>query len=165
MEQSPRFALPFLVPGQAQKEWFHNEALQLIDVLVAPAIETIPSPTPPISPLAGQCFVVGGGATGVWAGHDNEVAAFGAGGWRFITPTEGLSLFIKTTGELLGRRGGIWETGITRLREVRVNGQTVIRDRQAAIASPDGGSSIDAESRSAIMSILAAMRAHGLIDA
>jgi hypothetical protein len=26
-DTTPRFALPFILPGQAQKELFHNEAL------------------------------------------------------------------------------------------------------------------------------------------
>ena len=30
-ETSPRFALPYILPGQAQKEIFHNEALAMLD--------------------------------------------------------------------------------------------------------------------------------------
>ena len=30
-ERSTRFALPFILPGQAQKEAFHNEAVAAID--------------------------------------------------------------------------------------------------------------------------------------
>jgi hypothetical protein len=39
MDQSARCGLPFLAPGQAQKEWFHNEALQRIDMLLCPVVE------------------------------------------------------------------------------------------------------------------------------
>ncbi len=42
MSATPRLSLPFIVPGQAQKELFHNEALQLLDVLVAGAVEGLP---------------------------------------------------------------------------------------------------------------------------
>ena len=34
MDGTPRWALPFLFAGQAQKEMFHNEALVRIDALV-----------------------------------------------------------------------------------------------------------------------------------
>jgi hypothetical protein len=40
MDQSPRFALPFLVPGQAQKELLHNEALQLVEMLLCPVVKS-----------------------------------------------------------------------------------------------------------------------------
>lgn len=36
-----RLKLPFLVPGQAQKELFHNEALQIIDMLVQPVVASV----------------------------------------------------------------------------------------------------------------------------
>ena len=35
MSNTPRLRVPFLSPGQAQKEFFHNEALQTFDILVA----------------------------------------------------------------------------------------------------------------------------------
>ncbi|MBA3668357.1 MAG: DUF2793 domain-containing protein [Sphingomonas sp.] len=165
MEQTPRFALPFLAPGQAQKEWFHNEALQLADMLLCPVVETLPSTAPPASPVVGQCFVVSTGATGAWAGHDDEFAGYSEGGWRFVPPSAGLSVLIKTSGERLSWRGGFWEIGVARLREVRVNGVSVVRDRQEAIAAPAGGSTVDAEGRLAIGNILAALRAHGLVAA
>jgi hypothetical protein len=39
----------------------------------------------------------------------------------------------------------------------------VVGPRQAAVAAPSGGTVIDAESRTALVAILAALRAHGLI--
>ena len=47
MDASARLALPFLVPGQAQKEFFHNEALQLLDIIVQPAVEGAARNDPP----------------------------------------------------------------------------------------------------------------------
>lgn len=53
MDQTPRFALPHLYPGQTQKEWFHNEALQRIDVLLCPAVDGPAMTSPPASPAVG----------------------------------------------------------------------------------------------------------------
>ena len=126
-------------------------------------IEQAPSATPPASPVIGQCFLVGAGATGAWAGQDGALAGFSEGGWRFVPPTDGVAVLVRSSGETMLRRAGAWETGIARIREVRVNGQTVVRDRQAAVAGPTGGATVDAEARSAIAGVLAALRAHGLI--
>ncbi len=47
---------------------------------------------------------------------------------------------------------------------IKINGTQVITSQQAAISSPSGGSTIDAEARTAINDILAALRTHGLIE-
>lgn len=70
----------------------------------------------------------------------------------------------RSSGEVLLRRAGVWEPGVARVREVRVNSLKVIGARQAAIAAPTGGTTIDAGGRTTIAAMLVAMRAHGLID-
>ena len=164
MDYSPRFALPFLVPGQAQKEFFHNEALQRIDFLLCPVVEEAPRQVPPASPVIGQAFVVAAAATGLWAGHDGEIAGFSEGGWRFVAAIDGMSLIDRSNGETLVRRGGSWEPGVVRAREIRVNAQKVVGARQPAIAAPTGGTTIDDAGRTAIAAMLVAMKAHGLIE-
>lgn len=47
--------------------------------------------------------------------------------------------------------------------EYRVAGVKVVGARQAAIASPSGGATVDSQSRAAISAIISAMQAHGLI--
>lgn len=42
MDQTARFALPMLVAGQSQKEWFHNEALLRADALLCATVEGPP---------------------------------------------------------------------------------------------------------------------------
>ena len=74
-----------------------------------------------------------------------------------------MSVIERASGELLLRRGGAWEPGVVRAREVRINAQKVVGPRQAAIAAPAGGATIDSEGRAAIGAILAALRSHGLI--
>lgn len=113
--------------------------------------------------MDGQCFVVADGATGAWAGNDGALAAFTEGGWRFVAASEGLRALNRASGETLLRRNGSWESGVVRAQEVRVGGQIVVRERQAAVATPSGGATVDAECRSAVVALLAALQAHGLI--
>lgn len=163
MDQSARFALPFLAPGQAQKEWYHNEALQRIDMLLCPAVDGPALATPPASPVAGACYLVGSGGTGAWAGQDGAIAAYTDGGWRFVAPIEGAQLLDRASGQMLVRRSGAWESGVVRAQELRVNGLTVVRQRQSAVADPTGGSVVDTQCRVAVASILTTLRTHGLI--
>jgi hypothetical protein len=81
----------------------------------------------------------------------------------FVRGVDGMSLVDSVSGQLLNRREGAWETGIVRAREVRVDGLTVVRDRQSAIGDPSGGAVVDSECRIAVAQMLAALRAHGLI--
>ena len=163
MDQSPRFGLPFLLPGQAQKELTHNEAVQAIEILLCPVVDGVDLDTPPTEPGAGACYLVGAGASGDWTGNDGALACFTEGGWRFVQPVEAMQVVDKASGQILAFRSGYWESGIARIQELRVNGQTVVRGRQAAIGDPVGGVTLDNECRVAVSSILAALRAHGLI--
>ncbi len=164
MSATTRLALPFIVPGQAQKELFHNEALQLLDVLVAAVVEGPPSEDPPAAPLVGSCYIVGGSPGGEWSGHAHQLAAYSAGGWRFIAPCEGMSAHVRASGILACFRNGLWELGTMRALKVEIDGQQVVGRRGASIADPVGGRSTDGEARAAIGQILAALREHGLIE-
>ena len=163
MDQTARFELPYLAPGQMQKELFHNEALQRIDMLLSPVVEGAASPTPPPNPAIGSCYLVAAGGTGAWTGHDGELACFSEGGWRFVPPAEGLSLLDRASGQFMVRRSGTWDTGILRAKELRIDGIAVVRSQRPAISDPSGGTVVDSECRVAIGQMLGAMRAHGLI--
>ena len=163
MDQTARFALPFLAPGQVQKEWLHNEGLQRIDMLLCAAVEAPPLNDPPANPVIGQCFLVGDNPTGDWSGQPRAITGFSDGGWRFVAPMEGARVLVRTTGETMVWRNGAWETGIARVREVQVDGQTVLARRQPPIAAPAGGTVVDTESRLTISAILSALQSHGLI--
>jgi len=134
MDQTSRFALPLLAPGQAQKELFHNEALLRIDALLCAAVEGNPLQSPPANPVEGACYIVAAGATGGWAGQDEAIACFTDGGWRFVQPVEGVRVLDRTSGKTIVRRGNNWEPGILRASEVQVDGNVVLRGRQSAIA-------------------------------
>lgn len=162
-EETPRFGLPFIIPGQAQKELFHNEALTTIDLLLQAAVEGPELASPPAQAVHGQCWIVAGVAT-AWAGKENQLATWTDAGWRFTPPTVGMSVWDKAAG--LARRwtGAAWSGGQLDCSGLRVGGEQVVGSRQPAIASPSGGTNIDAEARAVLSNVIATLMSHGLID-
>lgn len=164
MSATARFAIPLLAPGQAQKELYHNEALQTLEILVAAAVEEGPRTSPPASPAVGACYIVAASPTGAWAGKQHNLTAYTAGSWRFVAPTEGMAAFVRSAALWAVFRSGSWELGVMRGSNVTIAGQQVVGGRAAAISSPSGGSVVDVEARSAIGQILTTLRQHGLIE-
>ncbi len=164
MSATQRLALPFILPGQAQKELFHNEALQTIDAVLAGAVEEPPRDAPPASPASGACYIVGTGATGEWAQHAGSIAAYTPGGWRFIAPVDGMSLYVRSSHTSACFRGGTWELGVVRGSSMVIADKQVVGPRAPAIPDPAGGTQVDSEARAAISAVLLALRSHGLIE-
>lgn len=66
----------------------------------------------PGSPADGDSYLVAVGASGDWAGHDNEVAEWNAdeGAWEFSEPSEGFQLWINDDDVTLVFNGSTWTT-------------------------------------------------------
>jgi len=162
-EASPRLALPFLVPGQAQKEMVHNEALQRIDALAQPVAQSADLAVPPTVPTPGDCWIVAGGATGAWAGHAGDIAQWTAGGWRFLQPAEGWRCHVSDRSAAMRHDGTTWVNETVRSDGIYVDGDKVVGSRMADIDPPVGGTVVDNEGRAVINELLTALRTHGLI--
>jgi hypothetical protein len=108
MDHTPRLSLPFIMPSQAQKHITHNEALQALDALVQPIVESRSITAPPTSPVQGEAYLVPSGATGAWSGHANEIVAFQSGAWQFYDPAEGWQVFVKADGSFRVFVDGAW---------------------------------------------------------
>ena len=164
METTPRMGLPLLVAGQVQKELFHNEALAIIDLLIAGSVDAGPLSAPPTTPVLGAFYrVASTGTSGAFVGHEGALAGWSTGGWRFVVPVEGMRLTDRVSGVELAYRGGAWTSGSMRTSEVLVGGVKVIGARSGAIVDPAGGSTVDVQVRAAVAQVLAALRTHGLI--
>jgi Protein of unknown function (DUF2793) len=163
-DQSARFALPFILPGQAQKELFHNEALAIVDAVLQAAVEEGPRMTPPPAPVPGQCWIVAAGATGGWSGRDDALAAWTEGGWRFVAPTAGLVVWDKAAGLSRQWDGAGWSAGRIACAGLSIAGKPVVGERLAEVPSPSGGTIIDAEARAALAAVIATLKSHGLTD-
>lgn len=161
---SPRMKLPYLQPGQAQKEITHNEALQLLDMLVQPVAESADLAAPPAAPEEGRCWIVAMGAAGAWAGRTGQIAQWTIGGWRFSEPAEGWRCHVRDRATGMMFDGSAWIHEAVRSDALYLDGERVLTVRQPAIVDPTDGATIDAEARSAIAAILDRLRVHGLIE-
>ena len=85
----PRSGAPTLTAGQGGKEQTVNDAVSRLAALsVGSAISRVSAP--PGAPVDGDVYLVGSGATGLWAGQDNKIAHWRtATGWAFVTPVVG----------------------------------------------------------------------------
>jgi hypothetical protein len=164
MSASARLSLPFLSVGQAQKEFTHNEALQVLDSLVAGAVEEPPRASPPATAALGACYIIDAAPTDEWSAYPSFVAAWTSGGWRFSEPVDGMNFLVRSNGLPITFRSGAWEMGTVRAAALVIGDEQVVGSRAAAIASPSGGTAPDSEARAAIDAILAALRQHGLIE-
>ena len=134
-------------------------------MLVCGALEEPPRTAPPASPVLGACYIVAEPGTDAWAGKSQSVAAWTSGGWRFIAPIDGMSLYERESGTFAVFRSGAWEIGSLRGSSLVIEGQQVVGPRAAAIKSPSGGSVVDSEARAALDNVLDTLRQHGLIAA
>lgn len=138
---TPRFGLPLLFAGQAQKEFYVNQAHALTDALLHAACEGAAA-TPPASPSEGETWLVATGAEGAWSGEEGKLAAFQSGTWLFASPNDGMRVFDRATGQVLLYRGD-WQ-------------------RPTAPTAPAGGSTVDAEARAAIADLISALGEAGV---
>jgi hypothetical protein len=104
-----RLLLPYILQSQSQKEVTHNDALNILDVLIQAVVQEVGLNTPPGSPTVGQCWVVGSSPTGAWAGKASQIAqAADGGGWFFVAPFKRLKLWNETTDEYVMFDGTNW---------------------------------------------------------
>jgi hypothetical protein len=144
--RTPRHALPFLFPGQAQKEAFVNEALARIDSLLQPVVLGEQAAPPPAS-QAGDTYLVAAPASGEWAGRDGMIANWSGTHWLFAPPWEGARVHDAASGALAVFSGAAgWR-------------------RAAAPPVPDGGTTQDLEARAAIAAIVARLHSLAIFSA
>jgi hypothetical protein len=105
---TPRFGLPFIAQGQAQKEVTHNDALIQLDALVDLFILDRNLAAPPGSPVNGDTYLVAAGPTGAWAGKAGKLAYSVDGAWRFYDALKGLIAYVADEQAILIYTGTSW---------------------------------------------------------
>lgn len=89
MTETANLGMPFIEGSQAQKHITHNEALRILDAAIQIGVLDTAMTAPPSSPVEGARYIVASGASGDWTDHDNAIAAFEDGAWRFLMPKLG----------------------------------------------------------------------------
>ncbi len=130
MPNSPHLDLTLLVSSQAQKEVTANEALIRLEALQNTGVKDKDLATPPGNPADGDVYIVGASATGDWAGQENAIAYFDQI-WRFITPNEGIHLFVLDENATYRFDGTDW----VRTDEARARGTVQLAAGTATVAS------------------------------
>ncbi|WP_293881409.1 DUF2793 domain-containing protein [Sphingomonas sp.] len=161
---SDRLNLPFLALAQSQKETTHNEALALLDMAVQPVVQAIAPATIPAAPVAGQCWIVGAAPGGPWSGHADALAAWTSGGWRFLAPFDGMTVWSMADGVSARRVGSSWQVGQLTAVKLVIGGNQVVGNRRPAIALPTGGATNDVQARATIALVIDTLTNHGLIS-
>lgn len=140
---SPLFSMPLLVAGQAQKEITHNEALVVIDALIAGSTLAAGLNAPATSPQPGQCWLVGESPSGAWSGQARALAIWTFGGWRFVQMPLGSVIRVGTSRVSFRRTESGWVA-------------------PPHLAAPSGGTVMDSECRIALNQVITALETAGI---
>lgn len=160
-----RLNLPLLSAAQAQKEVTHNEALTIADMAIQAVVQAVAPDAVPAAPVPGQCWIVGTSPSGAWAGQAGKIAGWTAGGWRFVTPFEGMQAWSIADGIVVRREATGWTSGVLTATSVKIGGVQVVGGQRPRVTAPAGGAVVDAQARAAIAAIIAGLEAHGLFSA
>lgn len=131
-----------MLSGQAQKEFYVNQALTVLDALAQQALVNS-LPQPPSNASEGDCYRVTAPALGAWSEHADHIAIRIAGSWHFVAPAEGILMFDRAADRWLCFRSA-WQNA-------------------PAITAPSGGAIIDVEARAALAQLVAGLRSLGLV--
>ena len=116
---TPNLSLPYIDVNEAQREVVHNEAIRGLDALVQLVVLDRDLATPPGAPGEGDRYIVDASATGAWAGHERDIAAWQDGAWRFFAPRLGWIAYVADEGALLAFSGSDWVDALTMLTSLQ----------------------------------------------
>ena len=125
--------------GQAQKEIFHNEALYILDNIVAPVVQDIETDPAILSPEPGESWIVGIDPIGLWTAQENKIASWSENGWRFMEPKAGMLVMDTQAGCFRIFQESSWFVS-------------------NSLSGISGGTVVDDEARTAISSIIDLLR-------
>lgn len=93
--------------AQAQPQVTVNEALRWLECFAGLVVES-QSVTAPPSAVDGDRYIVGDTATGVWAGHDKEIALLMGSTWVFRTAPAGALAYVIDEDDSYRFLSGVW---------------------------------------------------------
>lgn len=107
MTTTTHLGITLVEQSQAQKEVTVNAALTRIDAVLNNGAKDKDLSAPPGSPASGDLYIVAGSPTGAWSAQAGKLAYFDQL-WRFITPGEGMSLWVNDEDLIYTYNGSAW---------------------------------------------------------
>lgn len=138
MQTTENLQLPYIMPAQAQKHVTHNEALQALDAIVQLSVLSRALAVPPAMPEAGDRYIVGVLASGVWENQDGKLACWVDGVWAFYLPQSGWLAWDMEDGRLYGFDGSLWGAVSDDLQDLSLLGINATADttNRLSISAP-----------------------------
>ena len=94
MTDTPNLGLTYLEAAQSQKHVGVNEGFRLLDTVVQASVADKDLTAPPGSPTNGDTYIVAAGASGLWAGQSDNLAAWKDNAWQFYEPKYGWFAYV-----------------------------------------------------------------------
>lgn len=107
MATTNHLGITLVEQSQAQKEVTVNQAITRLDAILNTGAKSRTTNTPPGSPATGDLYIVGGTPTGAWSGQAGKLAYYDQA-WQFITPNEGISLWVNDEDLIYSYNSSAW---------------------------------------------------------
>ncbi len=100
--ETRKLKLPVVAADQSQKHIPVNESFNILDDLTHITVANNTQSSPPdISPLEGTGYILAAGnLTGLFEGHQNDIAVWRDSRWQFYTPAIGWLVWVQSANEL-----------------------------------------------------------------
>ena len=108
---TPKLGLTELAAAQAIPETRVNENFRWAEFFACGGgIKDRDLATPPGSPVDGDAYLVASSATGAWSGEDGNIAMYLGTAWAFVSPIEGMQIYVNDEDIRLIYDGSAWNT-------------------------------------------------------
>jgi hypothetical protein len=102
-----RLGLDLLSPGQADAHVLYNRSLWILEALAIGVVESR-SLTDPPTVVDGTLYIPAAGATGAWAGWDNQLMLGLNNAWISLSPLPGMSFWLLAESLAVRWDGSAW---------------------------------------------------------
>lgn len=106
-----RYQLPYLMPAQAQKHVTVNEAIRMLDAVIAPRVLSQTVAAEPVTPVAGDAYILPASPTGTsWSSlNEHDLVVFQDEAWNSYTPKEGWRVYDGSSASFVVFDGSVWK--------------------------------------------------------
>lgn len=90
-----------------------NDNFIFLDTTLHPIVESMSFSAPPATAKEGQAYLIAENATGVWAGHEKQLAVLVEGVWIFYAPKDGWRIRLRSLNGFYWYNEDHWESETT----------------------------------------------------